>query len=167
MAESLNGTWSPLAECWTNGSIPGSLDRTAEVIDKDFSVSYLMTAKNIYHTYQLRHDIWAIKDQIIIPKNFWNSNRDPIDNTEPKLKTTKNFLSDKIVLYKSMFNICPENFIGDEENFSQRLIDCFINRTIPIYRGYDDIGKHFNLDGMIIINSAIEALHKICPEAPV
>ena len=60
-----------------------------------------------------------------------------------------------------MFNICPENFIGDENNFSQRLIDCFINRTIPIYKGYKNIHEHFNIDGMILINDGEDAINKI------
>ena len=154
--------FSPLAECWTNGSVyQFSEDRTDQVKEKEFSVSYLMTAKNNFPTYQIRHDIWNRRNEITIPKNFWNSGRNPAAGNEPKLPKTEKFYADKIILYKSTFNICPENFFGPEENFSQRLIDCFINRTIPIYKGFDGIRKHFNLEGMIIVNSAEDAIKKI------
>ena len=58
-----------------------------------------------------------------------------------------------------MFNFCPEN--ADDENFSQRLIDCFINKTIPIYRGYKNIHEHFNIDGIIYVNDGPDAIEKI------
>jgi len=58
-----------------------------------------------------------------------------------------------------MFNICPEN--NDDENFSQRLIDCFINKTIPIYKGYKNIHEHFNREGMIIVKDGEDAINKI------
>ena len=39
--------WAPLAECWTNGSMPSvGRDRTSEVKEKNFSVSFLNTSKS-------------------------------------------------------------------------------------------------------------------------
>lgn len=160
--------WSPLAECWTNGSMKclSRIDRTEEAKEKEFSVSFNSTSK-MYRKgpYEIRKDIWEAANKIKIPIRFFDSNENPIGAVGsipefPKLPQGKQFeISDKIILYKSMFNICPEN--NPDENFSQRLIDCFINRTIPIYRGYENIGDHFNLDGMIIIKNGEEAVSKI------
>jgi hypothetical protein len=156
--------WSPLAECWTNGSMPSvGYDRTSEAKEKNFSVSFLNTSKS--HNggnYQIRHEIWDNIENIKIPTNLFDSNEHPSGSNYPKLPQGDKFqTSDKIYLYKSMFNICPENISGNENNFSQRLIDCFINRTIPIYRGYENIEEHFNINGMILINDGKDAINKI------
>jgi len=155
--------WAPLAECWTNGSMKcvDQIDRTAEAKEKEFSVSFNSTSKmGRGGIYQIRKDIWEASDKINIPIRFFDSNESPIGDGHPKLPQTNVFqISDKIILYKSMFNICPEN--NDDENFSQRLIDCFINRTIPIYRGYKNIEEHFNIDGMILVKDGEDAISKI------
>jgi hypothetical protein len=160
-----NAYWSPLAECWTNGSMKcvDQIDRTAEAKEKEFSVSFNSTAKmGRGGLYQIRKDIWENESKIVVPTKFYDSNENPIGDGHPKLPQSKVFqISDKIILYKSMFNICPENIGGEEENFSQRLIDCFINRTIPIYRGYKNIEEHFNTDGMILVEDGEDAINKI------
>jgi hypothetical protein len=168
-----NAYWSPLSDCWTNGSIiPNGtgvtfgLDRTGEVIEKEFSVSFLLT-KHINGNYQIRRDIVDREKDIKVPTRFYDSNVFSANLGHPKIEKTDQFLSDKIVLYKSMFNICPENFIGEEDNFSQKLTDCLINRTIPIYRGSDRIKDHFNMDGIIWISDgddAIDKINKLTPE---
>ena len=153
--------WSPLAECWTNGSLKNSVNRLSESINKDFSVSFLNTAKLGGSNYSIRHDVWHKEKDIIIPTKFYDSVNKPIRDGHVFLPST-GLLSDKIELYKSMYNICFENiYSDDEENFSQRLVDCFINKTIPIYRGYNNIGKHFNTDGIIYVHNAEEAIEKI------
>jgi hypothetical protein len=160
--------WSPLAECWTNGSMTchSKIDRTHEVTEKEFSVSFNSTSK-MYRggPYAIRKDIWEASDKINIPIKFFDSNESPTSafgttKKFPLLPQGKQFeISDKIILYKSMFNICPEN--NDDENFSQRLIDCFINKTIPIYKGYKNIHEHFNREGMIIVKDGEDAINKI------
>lgn len=155
--------WSPLAECWTNGSLKNSINRLSEGTNKEFSISFLNTAKSNSRggNYLIRRDVWNKEKDIIIPTKFYDSVNDPINDGHPFIPGT-GLLSDKIELYKSMYNICFENiYSDDEENFSQRLIDCFINKTIPIYRGYNNIGKHFNMDGIIYVHSAEEAIEKI------
>jgi len=162
-----NAHWSPLSDCWTNGSIAvvgqTPLDRTSEVIEKEFSVSFLMT-KHVGGNYQIRHDIWNRENDLKVPLKFYDSNSFGLNDGHTKLPKTSNWLSDKIVLYKSMFNICPENFyndIGPEANFSQKLTDCLLNKTIPIYRGYEKLGEHFNMDGIIWIENGEDAVNKI------
>jgi len=166
-----NAQWTPLAECWTNGSMKGidKIDRTAEAKEKQFNVSFLTTSKSNHGgAYDIRQHIMENVSDIKIPINFYDSNAHPSGSVYPILPQSNTFqISDKIHLYKSMFNICPENISGKEENFSQRLIDCFINKTIPIYRGYENIHEHFNIDGMIIAkdgDDAITKINKLTPE---
>ena len=45
--------------------------------------------------------------------------------------------------------------------FTEKLIDAFLSRTIPIYWGAPDIYRYFDPDGMIICNSADEIIKAV------
>lgn len=47
-----------------------------------------------------------------------------------------------------MFSIAIEND-SYETYFTEKIIDCFLTGTVPIYMGAPDIGDHFNIDGII------------------
>jgi len=51
------------------------------------------------------------------------------------------------------FSITIENTKRDFY-FTEKIIDCFITGTVPIYYGCPSIGNFFNTKGMIIVNSA-------------
>ena len=54
----------------------------------------------------------------------------------------------RTILEPYMFSIVPENsrYSG---YYTEKIVDCFIAKTIPIYWGCTDIAKHFNTDGII------------------
>jgi len=57
------------------------------------------------------------------------------------------------------FSVAMEN--GKFDNyFTEKIIDCFLSGTIPIYYGCDNIGDWFNTDGIISFNT-IEELEDI------
>ena len=43
--------------------------------------------------------------------------------------------------------------------FSEKIIDCFMTYTIPIYWGCPNVGDYFNPDGIITFNSVSELKH--------
>jgi len=51
-----------------------------------------------------------------------------------------------------MFSITIENTKQDYY-FTEKLIDCFLTGTVPIYYGCPSIGKFFNINGIIVIDS--------------
>jgi hypothetical protein len=51
-----------------------------------------------------------------------------------------------------MFSITIENS-KEDYMFTEKLIDCFLTGTVPIYYGCPSIGKFFNINGIIVINS--------------
>jgi hypothetical protein len=59
-----------------------------------------------------------------------------------------------------MFHICIEGFKNDHY-YSEKLIDCLITKTIPIYWGHTEIGKYFNEMGMIQVESVNDII-KVC-----
>ena len=61
---------------------------------------------------------------------------------------------------KSMFSLVIENSI-EENFFSEKLLDCLRTYTIPIYFGCKNIGKYFDVRGMIIPKDVDDAIYKI------
>jgi len=64
-----------------------------------------------------------------------------------------------------MFSIAIENDCY-ETYFTEKIMDCFAVGTIPVYLGAPDIGEHFNIDGIIVldkdfdINNLTERLYR-------
>jgi hypothetical protein len=57
--------------------------------------------------------------------------------------------------------------ISEQSYFTEKLIDCCLCRTVPIYWGAPDVGKWFNPDGMVICRNRDEicaALRQTSPE---
>jgi len=61
----------------------------------------------------------------------------------------RNFIDKKeFGLSSYCFSIVVENDFTDDY-FSEKLLDCFALRTVPIYLGSKNIGKYFDVDGII------------------
>ncbi len=71
------------------------------------------------------------------------------------------------VLTEYRYTIIIENEI-DDYYFTERLTNCFLSMTIPIYCGASKIGKFFNEEGIISINpkdfDSIQNIIKTCNE---
>jgi sugar-specific transcriptional regulator TrmB len=52
------------------------------------------------------------------------------------------------------FSVAIENSIEDTY-FSEKIIDCFVTGTVPIYWGTSKIIEHFNKDGILLINEGL------------
>jgi len=58
------------------------------------------------------------------------------------------------------FSIAIENGIHDNY-FTEKILDCFLTGTIPIYRGCSNIGEFFNTKGFLIFNTEEELLELV------
>jgi len=58
------------------------------------------------------------------------------------------------------FSITMENWI-QKNYFSEKIMDCFMTGTVPIYFGATNIGDYFNTDGIIIANSIEQIIEEI------
>jgi hypothetical protein len=64
---------------------------------------------------------------------------------------TFNFIQNKEEgLCDYMFSVAIENTIY-ETYFTEKILDCFMTGTVPIYLGTPDIGNYYNTDGIIIL----------------
>jgi hypothetical protein len=52
-----------------------------------------------------------------------------------------------------MFSVAIEN---NDQYFSEKLLDCFLTGTIPIYYGTPSVGKWFNTEGMILLEDSFD-----------
>ena len=59
-------------------------------------------------------------------------------------------ISKYILFEKYQFSIVIEN-TREKNYFSEKLMDCIITKTIPIYYGCENIGDYFNTEGWILL----------------
>lgn len=124
---------------------------------KNFSVSFLCSAHvNPNLKYGIRKELWDRQNEINTPKMFFSSNITVIDENR-KLPFTMDKLEEKLPLFKSMFSISMENSV-EINYFSEKIIDCFHCKTVPIYYGCPNIGDYFNMDGIITVNTIDELI---------
>lgn len=133
----------PHGGCWIK-----PLDR--KIYPKSKLVSILASEKNFAPGHQLRHKVVAAykKEMEIFGRGY-----NPIPYKLPALQDF-------------MFSFVIENCKMDYY-FTEKLIDCLVTGTIPIYFGCPSIHKFFNIDGFIILDSEndLDAISKqITPE---
>ena len=149
---------------WVRGYVPK---------EKKFSVSTVVGGKNNakMEGYALRHNLWENKNSIITPKDFYLSGTQHTSHIFipwNKVNYEGNLVlgSTKEPLFDSMFHIAIEN-TSMKNMFSEKIIDCFQTRTVPIYYGCPNISDYFNIEGIIVVNNLTEmisACNKLTPE---
>jgi len=95
----------------------------------------------------LRHQIYnEYKNSNII--DFYGAGAEKKVNY--KLEGLKNY----------MYSVTIENSIEDDY-FTEKIIDCFLTGTIPIYYGTNNISQYFDSEGIIMINNVDDLESKI------
>jgi hypothetical protein len=155
-------TWSEniLSKC--NNSVLfefGSSFVNPNSIEKKLKVTMLCNSKSKTNGHILRSKIWHSENLFKIKTEFYNSSNLPIPNQYKKY--IGNLPNDKIILFNdSMFHICVEN-VNIKNWFTEKIIDCFLTKTIPIYWGCENISNYFNIDGIICFNTIEECFDKV------
>ena len=127
-----------------------------EYPEKQYSVSTVCGHKAITKSHKQRHRLWLSQDRITIPKNFYLSRLGG-----PRMFEGNKILGEsKFPMFESMFHICIEN-VPKKNFFTEKLIDCLLCKTIPIYVGCENIGDYFNKDGIIVAKDN-EDIIEIC-----
>ena len=110
--------------------------------NKNFEVSFLCGSKNLVEGHHLRHRIYSLEDTIQIPKHFIYTS--PWDGGKDRC-------------WKSMYHIAIEN-VKHNNWFTEKLMDCFLSKTIPLYWGTSNIDTYFNTNGIIKFNNELELI---------
>ncbi|MGA2436163.1 MAG: hypothetical protein ABSG25_12845 [Bryobacteraceae bacterium] len=130
---------------------------------KEAAVSFLCGDKIRLSGHKIRHEIYTRKNEILSKNNFFDSKLRPYKNELPIFES----IDRKNELFRDIsHHICIEN-VKRNNWFTEKLIDCFITKTIPIYWGAPNIDKYFNINGIIMCNDSddiINACNKISLE---
>jgi len=119
---------------------------------KKFELAHLSGVLNKSYGHIMRHEIIARENEIKIPTNFYKTigDRHVLDDAR---------LGKETVFGNSMFGVVIENF-SHRGWFSEKILDCFLLRTIPIFWGCPDIGHFFNRDGIITFQDVDDLIWK-------
>jgi hypothetical protein len=114
-----------------------------DVTKKEFAVSFLTSSKNVFPGHRLRQEIFEKLPDSVGDLRVWKHRSPPIINDK------------RTILEPYMFSIVPENS-EHSGYYTEKIMDCFVAKTIPLYWGCPDIGKHFNPDGILAFSSFVD-----------
>jgi hypothetical protein len=157
--------------CWNERVLLGCPNNTARFIygtcrwatepkdhcdasKKQFAVSYLTSSKTMCPGHYFRHEVFNNLPSSIgalgITKHM----------SPPYIEDKKEFL------YPYMFSVVCEN--GRYKNWvTEKIVDCLVSRTVPIYWGAPNVSEIFNAEGIIQFETCDELLRileKLTPE---
>lgn len=127
--------------------------------EKSYSVSNLAGEKTQTKGHLLRQKIHYKQNKIKINKNFFVGKFGGVEKFEGNSVLT----GKKDPMYDSQFNIAIEN-VKQDNWFTEKIIDCFQTKTVPVYWGCPNIGDWFNEKGIIVVdnvNDIIDACNSI------
>ena len=134
-----NSELFPFGSCWISEEDRGIHKKTK-------NLSIIASVKKQTQGHRLRHDI--ISKRMIDMDVFGNGYK-PIDN--------------KIIALKDYrFSLIIENDNTDNW-FTEKIIDCLVTGTIPVFWGCSNIGEFFNTDGFIEFKNLSE-FKKLLPK---
>ena len=139
----------------------GSFVDPAPDIKKKFGVSIVMTNRMVAPGHPMRRELYERRKEIKIPfdiyRGTWNEFEPSEDTIQMPPWPNKKW---KVNAFDCMFHIVIEGFKNDHY-YSEKLIDCLITKTVPIYWGHTKIGKYFNDKGMIEVNTVDEIIEYV------
>lgn len=129
-----NYLYYPHGRCWINNY---------KETDKTKNISIIASSKNTTIGHQYRHEIiHKLTDKF----DTYGYGYKPVINKE-----------DALLDYR--FSITIENSI-QPGYWTEKIVDCFATKTIPIFWGDTSVNNYFNKDGIIYFNT-IDDLHRI------
>jgi len=147
------------------GYLYGHVNPEEVPLEKKYEISFLLSlgGKGIdsFKTrdsfiYDFRKIIWDSESKFALPTKFYvtqrNINKYPKDMKERALPTDS-----KKWIFGSQFTIAIENS-RQEYYISEKLLDCFLALSIPIYIGAPNIRDYFDPRGMFIAKDPEEVI---------
>lgn len=127
---------------------------------KKFKISTLVGSKAFAPGHNLRHELYQKQQELTqFPLTIYRSTRGiQLENISNNLILPD---GNKIHLFREFqFSIVIEN-IAESTWFTEKLIDCLVTKTIPIYWGCPTISEYFDTTGWIIFNDLNDLKHKL------
>lgn len=126
----------PFGSCWVH-------DHTVDVNQKKFEASFLTSGKNSCAGHRFRQQLFSR-----IPGRVG-------DVTIHKHQSPPRIPDKGTILKPYQYTIAVENTSRDNW-FTEKLIDCFVSRTVPLYYGCPNIAEYFDIAGMFTFKTQDE-----------
>lgn len=165
LAECPNSYFFPMGISWLDDAYVNNVD----LLEKKYEVSFLCGAKQMIEGHHLRHRLYSRGDEIKIPKQWCYTLEDyKYNNGHHTIVQSAGQPpgSAKKQLWRSMYSICIENS-SNKGYHTEKIIDAFLSKTIPIYWGCTNIGDFYDLNGIVHCkdeNEIIEKTNNLTPE---
>jgi hypothetical protein len=117
--------------------------------NKEKQISFITSSKAYAPGHQMRLSIWEGLSEAENLNGF-----QILKHKSPPTVRSKNFLFENAKYSITVENEKRDNWI------TEKIIDCFASKTIPIYWGCPNIGEYFNIDGIITFDT-LEELENI------
>lgn len=127
--------------------------------EKEYCITTLVGGKSTLTGHKLRQSF--VNESLVIkniPVHVFNSSNQPFLRSSEYRRINDRYLKNE--LFYSQFHIAIENNIS-KNYFTEKLIDCFQTKTIPIYFGCSNIQEFFDTRGIFIVKN-LEELIKAC-----
>lgn len=152
-----NSKLFPFSASWiSNYEFPSS---------KQYCVTTLVGGKLLSYNHHIRQRIPDIRNLVTtIPIEIFNSKNYPCNSLKDYKQITESVKKNE--MFYSQYHIAIEN-VTELNCFTEKLIDCFQTKTIPIYIGCPNIDKFFDTRGMLLANDLkdiINICNSITPE---
>jgi hypothetical protein len=121
--------------------------------EKRFELSHLRGTLLKTYGQSLRHELLDRKDEIKIPTNFYATYGD-------RHNIEKARIGKEEVFGNSMFGVAIEN-TSHNGYFTEKILDCFLLKTIPVYWGCSSITNFFEQDGIITFSNIDDLIVKV------
>lgn len=119
--------------------------------------STITSSKKKFKGHKMRHILCDFIEKNNMNVNLYGSRYNNLQqSTDPNPKSLSNGKINSLKDY--MFSITIEN-CKEDYYFTEKLIDCFLSGTVPIYWGCPSIGKFFNIKGIITFDSPQQCIN--------
>jgi len=119
--------------------------------DKEFKLAHLQGKLLKTYGHSLRHEVTTRQNEFNILTKFYETygDRNNIDDAR---------LGKEFIFSDSQFGVVIEN-TSHRGYFTEKILDCFLLKTIPIYWGCSNIGDYFDIDGIITFNNVDDLVY--------
>jgi len=129
-----------------------------KIYDKTKLCSYIVSVKNTTQEQKMRVQLLKIlynfKNEFANIDLFGRGHNPFPEDHDNDYDGKSNIIKDYA------FSITLENWVQDNY-FSEKVMDCFMVGTVPVYMGARKIGDYFNLDGIILVNTIEDVINEI------
>jgi len=125
-------------------------------VPRDFAIpaktkgcSVICGSKKTTRGHRLRRRLFdELKDDVV----RFQSSRSPIDDEDGVFVLGKEIRAKaRDALGPFRYHVVVEN-VSERSYFTEKLIDCFLCKTVPVYWGAPDVADFFDTDGIIVVN---------------